>query len=56
MIFKRKMRTCFKCEKEFPDSYEMCPMCYPAEFELNFGNVAVMIGIIFLILLFLAKF
>jgi RNA polymerase subunit RPABC4/transcription elongation factor Spt4 len=55
MIFKKKMRTCFKCDQEFPDSYEACPICYPSEFELSVGNVVAIVGVIFLILLILVN-
>lgn len=49
LFFKKKMRTCFKCEKEFPDSFETCPMCYPSDVELSPLNVTIMV-IIFVVL------
>jgi hypothetical protein len=55
MIFKKKMRTCFKCEQEFQDCYERCPLCYPATKE-DFGNLPILIGIGFVILFIVLSF
>ena len=46
MIFKKKMICCFKCDKEYPDSYECCPICYPSDIELTATNLTVMVIII----------
>jgi len=49
MIFKKKMIECFKCEKEYPDCYVACPLCYPSDFEMTPTNIAIMV-IIFIVL------
>ena len=49
MIFKKKYIKCFKCEKEYPDSYETCPVCNPSDFEMTPKNIAIMV-IIFIVL------
>lgn len=49
MIFKKKYIKCFKCDTEFPDSYEACPMCYPSDVEMTPTNIAIMV--IFMIIL-----
>jgi len=43
MIFKKKMIECFKCKKEYPDSYEACPLCYPSDIEMTPVNITIMI-------------
>lgn len=55
MFWKKNLIKCFKCKKEYPDSYEACPICYPSEFELSLGNIITIVGVIFVILLILAN-
>lgn len=43
MIFKKKYRTCSKCDLEFPDSFVACPICHPSDFEMTPVNITIMI-------------
>jgi len=49
MIFKRGKMKCSKCGKKYPEVYEICPICYPADFEMTPTNIAIMV-IIFIVL------
>ena len=40
---------CSKCGKKYPEVYEICPICYPADFEMTPTNIAIMV-IIFIVL------